>query len=217
VDLFSPAALFALFQVFMINIVMSGDNAVVIGMTAARVSPENRRKVIFGGLALAVVLRVLLSLVAVQLLNVLGLTLAGGIILLWIAWRLYRDVREAKEEEAGVEAVTTAADLEDTPADYVPARGAVVPLKRAILQVMVADLSMSVDNVLAVAAAAREHILVMASGLILSIAFMGIAAAVIARLLQRYHWLNYAGIVLILYVALQMIWSGSFEVVDSLT
>lgn len=215
-DVLSPSSLFALFQVFMINLMMSGDNAVVIGMTAARVSPENRRKVIFGGLLFAIVLRIGFSAIAVQLLNVLGLTLAGGIVLLWLSWRLYRDIREAKEEAAGVETMETATDLTDTPADYAPARGTPMPLSRAVLQVVVADISMSVDNVLAVAAAARDHIAIMIVGLILSVAFMGIAATVIARLLQRYHWLNYAGVALILYVALQMIWSGSFEVLDAI-
>ncbi len=215
-DFFSAPALFALFQVFMINLMMSGDNAVLIGMTAARVSPENRRKVIFGGLAVAVILRIGLSVIAVRLLHVLGLSLAGGIILLLLAWRLYRDIRQAESERAGIATMTTATDLADTKADYAPTRGAAVPLTRAILQVMVADISMSVDNVLAVAAAARNHIAVMVVGLIVSVAFMGVAAAVIAKLLQRYHWLNYAGVLMILYVALQMIWSGGFEVFDSI-
>ena len=201
-DLFSSSALIALAQVLMINIVLSGDNAVVIGMVAARVAEENRAKVILWGMVAAVVLRILLALVAVDLLDILGLTLAGGILLLWVAWRLYRDIREQSAEKAGTDllsghhglgaAMTTTA----------------VPLGRAIKQIAIADISMSLDNVLAIAGAANQNIPVLVIGLIVSIALMGAAAGYIARLLQRYPVLSYVGLALILYVAGEMLWEG---------
>ena len=200
-ELFSSSALIALAQVLMINIVLSGDNAVVIGMVAARVSSENRKKVILWGMVAAVVLRILLALVAVDLLNILGLTLAGGLILLWVAWRLYRDIREQSEERAGAELVWG----EDGPG---AATTTAVPLARAIRQIAIADISMSVDNVLAIAGAANQNIPVLIIGLVLSIALMGAAAGYIAGLLQRYPALSYVGLALILYVAGEMIWEG---------
>ena len=193
----------------MINIVLSGDNAVIIGMVAARVAPKDRSSVILWGMVAAVVLRILLALVAVDLLNVLGLTLAGGIILLWVAWRLYRDIRE-KNAEAAVnkaKAAQSKAGAGETP----PAVSS-VPLRRAIVQIAVADISMSVDNVLAIAGAAHQNVPVLVIGLAVSVALMGVAATYIARLLQRYPALSYVGVVLILYVAVEMIWSGSSDV-----
>jgi YjbE family integral membrane protein len=208
-DLFSYSALFALFQVLMINIVLSGDNAVVIGMVAARVAPDNRHKVILWGMVAAVVLRVVLSVFAVELLHIIGLSLAGGIILLWVAWRLYRDIREEKEEKAALAVI--AADRADRhPHHQAPQAGA-VPLRRAVFQVAVADISMSVDNVLAIAGAANQNIAVLVIGLILSIALMGVAASYIAKLLQRFPALAYVGVVLIVYVGLEMIWDGSAD------
>ena len=208
-DLFSYSALFALFQVLMINIVLSGDNAVVIGMVAARVSPDNRHKVILWGMVAAVVLRVVLSIFAVELLNVLGLSLAGGIILLWVAWRLYRDIREEKEEKAALALIE--ADRAERNPHAEPAQIGAVPLKRAVFQVAVADISMSVDNVLAIAGAANQNIPVLIIGLVLSIALMGVAASYIAKLLQRFPPLAYVGVILIIYVGLEMIWNGSAD------
>lgn len=209
----SDAALFALFQVIMIDIMLAGDNALVIGMVAARVAPENRAKIILWGLGAAVLMRIGFAVITIQLLAIIGLLLAGGILLLWVAWRLYRDIRQAEQEKAGVEAVTAATDHVDTATDHVPATGvAAVPFRRAIFQVAMADLSMSLDNVLAVAGAAREHVWVLVVGLAFSIVLMGVAASFIARLLQRYHWLSYLGLVLIIYVALMMIWHGSGDI-----
>lgn len=209
----SDAALFALFQVIMIDIMLAGDNALVIGMVAARVAPENRVKIILWGLGAAVLMRIGFAVITIQLLAIIGLMLAGGILLLWVAWRLYRDIRQAEQEKAGVEAVTAATDHVDTATDHVPATGgAAVPFRRAIFQVAMADLSMSLDNVLAVAGAAREHVWVLVVGLAFSIVLMGVAASFIARLLQRYHWLSYLGLVLIIYVALMMIWHGSGDI-----
>jgi YjbE family integral membrane protein len=207
-DLFSSSALFALAQVLMINVVLSGDNAVVIGMVAARVEHKNRSRVILWGMVAAVLLRVLLALVAVDLLNILGLSLAGGIILLWVAWRLYRDIREQNAEKSGLEAM----EAHRRPGHGDAAATAAVPLRSAITQIAIADISMSVDNVLAIAGAANQNIPVLVIGLIVSIALMGVAATYIARLLQRYPALSYVGVVLIVYVGAKMIWDGSEDV-----
>lgn len=193
----------------MINIVLSGDNAVVIGMVAARVTDKDRHKVILWGMVAAVVLRILLSVFAVQLLRILGLSLAGGIILLWVAWRLYRDIREENEEKAALAVIAAAKADGPLPAhELTPAR---VTLRRAVLQVAIADISMSVDNVLAIAGAANKNIPILVIGLVLSIALMGAAATYIAKLLQRYPALSYVGVVLIVYVGLEMIWEGSSD------
>src|SRR3954462_14336099 len=198
----------------MINIVLSGDNAVVIGMVAARVAPEMRSKVILWGMGAAVLLRVLLALVAVDLLNILGLSLAGGIILLWVAWRLYRDIREQKEEKAGLEGMETQGAPHG--ASMLAAVTKTVTLASAIRQIAIADISMSVDNVLAIAGAANQNVPVLVIGLIVSIALMGVAATYIARLLQRYPALSYVGVVLIVYVAGEMIWEGSEDLPEIL-
>jgi YjbE family integral membrane protein len=207
-DLLSTSALIALAQVLMINIVLSGDNAVVIGMVAARVQPSDRRRVILWGMGAAVVLRILLALVAVDLLNILGLLLAGGIILLWVAWRLYRDIREQNEEKAGL--ATMAAHGRDGATNG--ASASAVPFSRAIWQIAVADISMSVDNVLAIAGAANKNVAVLVIGLAVSVALMGVAATYIARLLQRYPALAYVGVILIIYVGVEMIWEGIGDV-----
>ena len=198
-SLFTTASLFALFQVLLINIVLSGDNVIVIGAVAGRVDPKQRPRVIAWGLGVAIGLRILLALLAVDLLAVLGLTLAGGLLLLWVAWRLYRDTSSAREHRP------------ESPAGS--AQAAVpVPFGRAIIQVAIADISMSIDNALAVAGAANQNLPVLVIGLILSIAFMVIAANYVAKLLQRYPWLTYVGVLLVLYVSITMIWRGSGEV-----
>jgi YjbE family integral membrane protein len=191
--LFEPGGLLALAQVAMIDIVLAGDNAVVIGLAAARVPQHLRRKVILLGLGAAVVLRVLLAIIAVQLMQVIGLTLAGGILLLGVCWRFWRDIRAGGHHDA-------------------PKVDAATSVRRAILQILVADLSMSLDNVLAVAGAARDHIDVLIIGLLMSVALMGAAANYIAKLLERYRWISYIGLVIVLYVALNMIWHGVVEV-----
>ena len=204
-DLISYPALLGLVQVLTINIVLSGDNAVVIGMVAARVAEQDRNRVILWGMAAAVILRIALAIVAVDLLNIVGLTLAGGFVLLWVAWRLYRDIRESGAEEAGVDAITH--DSHHGVHTTLPSRA--VPFRRAIWQVALADISMSVDNVLAVAGAANENIAILVIGLVVSIALMAVAATFIARLLQVYPAFSYVGVVLIVYVGLEMIWNGS--------
>lgn len=200
---FLDPALVALFQVVLIDITLAGDNAVVIGMVAVTVPPKDRRKIIFWGLAAAVVLRIGLAAVAIELLTILGLAIAGGLLLLWVAWRLYRQLREEKEAKAGVAAFDDGKAAR--PGDKY------VSLNRAIFQVVVADISMSLDNVLGVAGAARNHFWVLAIGLLLSIALTAVAATFIAKLLGRYPWIAYVGLLIIVYVAGKMIWDGSEE------
>ena len=196
--LFEPGGLIALGQVVMIDIVLAGDNAVVIGLAAARVPPHLRRKVILSGLAAAVLLRVLLAAIAVRLMQIIGLTLAGGILLLWVSWRFWRDISCAHSKaHAEMDANTS--------------------LRRAIVQIVLADISMSLDNVLGVAGAARDHLDVLMIGLMLSVALMGAAANLIARLLERYRWISYLGLAIVIYVALSMVWSGSHDVIEALT
>jgi YjbE family integral membrane protein len=191
--LFQEGGLLALAQVLMIDIVLAGDNAVVIGLAAARVPPKLRKKVIFWGLAAAVVLRIVMAAIAVKLLAVIGLTLAGGILLLWVCWRMWRDIAGEKHHDAPkIEAGATA--------------------RRAIFQILVADISMSLDNVLAVAGAAREHLDVLIIGLLMSVALMGAAATYIAKLLERYRWIAYIGLAIVVYVAVAMIYHGWEEV-----
>ena len=191
--LFQEGGLFALAQVLMIDIVLAGDNAVVIGLVAARVPPKLRKKVIFWGLAAAVVLRIVMAAIAVKLLAVIGLTLAGGILLLWVCWRMWRDIAGEKHHDA-------------------PKIDAGASAKRAIFQILVADISMSLDNVLAVAGAAREHLDVLIIGLLMSVALMGAAATYIAKLLERYRWIAYIGLAIVVYVAVAMIYHGWEEV-----
>ncbi|HEX7727305.1 MAG TPA: TerC family protein [Rhizomicrobium sp.] len=205
--LLSPAMV-ALLQVILIDIVLAGDNAVVIGMAASRVPVGQRARVIFWGLAAAVIIRIILATITATLLAVIGLMFAGGILLLWVSWRLYRDIKEGQEDEVGHHTITTGGDHPKArpPLDD---KG----VRRAIGHIVVADISMSLDNVLAVAGAAREHVWVLAVGLVLSIAMMGIAASMIARLLRKHPWINYAGLIIVFYVAMRMIWDGGHEIV----
>lgn len=196
--LFDQGGLFALAQVLMIDVVLAGDNAVVIGLAAARVPPQLRRKVILFGLAAAVLLRVAMALVAVQLMQIIGLTLAGGILLLWVSWRFWRDISGSHAKDH--------AEIDPN-----------ASLRRAIMQITLADVSMSLDNVLAVAGAARDHLDVLVIGLLMSVALMGAAANLIARLLERYRWISYVGLAIVIYVAISMIWSGSQDVLKVMT
>jgi YjbE family integral membrane protein len=192
-------------QVIFINVVLSGDNAIVVGMAAAGAPAAIRKKVIFYGISGAVVLRVLLSLLAVQFLNIVGLLLAGGLLLLWVCWKLYREIREGQAEHAGMESLGEAGDP-------MAVAESGKTLGQAIWQILLADVSMSLDNVLAIAGAARDEPLIMAAGLVLSVALMGAAATLIARLLDKHRWLAWVGLLVILYVAGHMIWEGGIEV-----
>ncbi len=202
-DIFTHGGFFALLQVILIDLVLAGDNAVVIGMSASHVHVSDRRKVIFLGLAAAVVLRVVLAIFTVQLLEYIPLMLAGGILLLWVCWRLWRDIRQTRKEHEAAKLLN-----ESDAAELAPCKN-FAAMRRAIIHIVVADISMSLDNVLAVAGAAMHHIWVLVIGLSLSIALMGLAANLVAKLLTRYPWISYAGIFIVLFVALKMIWSGS--------
>ncbi|ASY56963.1 TerC family protein [Sinorhizobium sp. CCBAU 05631] len=195
-EIFTSAGLLALMQVIVIDLVLAGDNAVVIGLAAAGLPIEQRKKAILVGIIAATVLRIVLAAFTVQLLAIIGLLLAGGILLLWVCWKMWREIRSGGHEELG---------LDDANA---PRK----TFRQAATQIVVADVSMSLDNVLAVAGAAREHPTVLVFGLMLSIALMGVAATFIAKLLARYHWIAYVGLAIILYVALDMIYRGALEV-----
>jgi YjbE family integral membrane protein len=192
---FGQAAVVALLQVVLIDLVMSGDNAIIIGMAVAGLPKENRGRIIFWGVAGATVLRILFAALTTELLQIIGLTLAGGLLLLWVAYRMYRELRSKGRPETG----GTAAKPK-TPG-------------QAMVQIIAADVSMSLDNVLAVAGAARDHRIVLWIGLTLSIVLMAIASNAIARILDRYHWIAWIGFAIILYVAGDMIWAGTHEVV----
>ena len=184
----------AFFSVVVIDVVLAGDNAIVVGMAASGFEPRRRRRIIIGGIIAATALRIALASVAVELLAIIGLTLAGGILLLWVAWKFYRDLK-------GVHGPLSA--------------GGAAPTKnfsQALLQVVLADLSMSLDNVLAVAGTARGHFWVLVSGLLLSVALMGAAAEVMARLIARHRWIAWIGLAIVTIVALRMIYDGWAEV-----
>jgi YjbE family integral membrane protein len=208
-QLFAPDALIAFFKVVVIDLVLAGDNAIVIGMAAAGLPKEMRGKAILVGIIAATVLRIAFATVAVQLLQVIGLILVGGILLLWVCWKMWRELRDTAHSNEGLEAVTN----EDVDHDGTIASSAKTKtFSQAAWQIVVADISMSLDNVLAVAGAAREHPWVLIAGLVLSIALMGLAASFIARLLGKHRWIAYVGFAIILYVALEMIYRGAFEV-----
>ncbi|RUM99345.1 TerC family protein [Pseudaminobacter arsenicus] len=209
-EIFTAAGFAALLQVIAIDLVLAGDNAIVIGLAAAGLPADQRKKAILVGVLAATVLRIIFAMLTVQLLQVLGLLLVGGILLLWVCWKMWRELRTSKaEHEAAHEALSEM----DINADGSVASGAPrKTLRQAAIQIVVADVSMSLDNVLAVAGAARDHLTVLVIGLILSIALMGLAASFIAKLLHRYPWIAYIGLAIILYVALDMIYRGMVEV-----
>ena len=209
-SLFSGPALLALVQVVMIDLVLAGDNAIVIGLAAAGLPREQRNRAILVGIIAATGLRIFFATLATQLLQILGLLLVGGILLLWVCWKMWRELTESNKQR--LDALESVAS-EDLNADHRIAGGA--PRKtftQAAWQIVIADVSMSLDNVLAVAGAAREHPAVLVFGLMLSIGLMGAAATLIAKLLQKYHWVAYVGLAIILYVALEMIYRGVLEI-----
>jgi YjbE family integral membrane protein len=222
----------ALLQVIMVDLVLAGDNAIVVGMVAAGLPRAQRSQVILIGIVAATLLRVAFAVVTSQLLQIIGLTLAGGILLLWVCWKLWRELRQHKRQHAAVDQVEEgvggmlptadfdAAGREGTSAQPDDARTEADPPKtfrNAVVQIVVADVSMSLDNVLAVAGVAGDHTWVLVVGLVLSVAFMGAAAALIAGLLKRFHWISYIGLAIIFYVACKMIWDGTHEVVKATT
>ena len=199
----SASAIAAFFEILFIDIVLAGDNAIVVGALAAGLPTAQRKKVILIGVIAALVLRIIFALVVSQLLQIVGLVLAGGILLLWVAWRMYRELRH-QDESSGSQEVAG-----DEHSGLKPARS----FASAAWGVALADVSMSLDNVLAVAGAAREHPWVLVFGLVLSVLLMGAAANVIARYIDRYRWLAWAGLAVILWVALKMIFDGARHIV----
>jgi YjbE family integral membrane protein len=188
-------ALGAFLSVVIIDVVLAGDNAVVVGMAAANLEKQQRRRAIVWGIVIATVLRIALASIAVQLLAIIGLTLAGGVLLLWVAWKLYRDIAAHPGHSHDGAAGSTS-------------------FRQALFRIVLADLSMSLDNVLAVAGTARDHIWVLVGGLTLSVALMGVASEITGRLIARYRWVAWIGLVIVTFVALKMIYEGSTEVVN---
>jgi YjbE family integral membrane protein len=186
----------SLAQVVMIDVALAGDNAVVVGMAVAGLPARQRRLGILLGIDGATIIRVALGVVALELLAIIGLLLAGGLLLLWVCWRMFRELRQPPHHAAAASVKT---------------------LRQAMIQIILADLSMSLDNVLAVAGAAHGSTWVLATGLILSVALMGIAANLIAGMLDRFRWIAWVGLLIVLYVALNMIWHGSHEVASAIS
>jgi YjbE family integral membrane protein len=201
----------AFLSVLMIDLVLAGDNAVAVGLAAGGLPAQERRKVILYGLGAAVVLRISFALITTWLLGVIGLLLAGGILLLWVCWKMWRELREQiTHDQANAQACL---DNDPTTEPNVkPAKS----FRQAFLQVLIADVSMSLDNVLAVAGAAREHPAILVFGLLLSIILMGVAATAIANLLHKHRWIGFIGLAIVLYVSVHMIWEGHRSVVIDL-
>ena len=205
-EFLSTDVLTALFQVVLIDLALAGDNAIVIGVAAAGLPQAQQGKAILIGIVAATILRVLFAGLATQILQIVSLLLAGGILLLWVCWKMWRELRASS---AGpIEAKEAAGASAGTNAEGKPRK----TLLQASWQIIVADVSMSLDNVLAVAGAAREHPVVMIFGLGLSIAMMGVAASFIARLLQNHRWIAYVGLAVILYVAVEMMFRGTLDI-----
>jgi YjbE family integral membrane protein len=205
-SLTDAGALSAFLQVLLIDLVLAGDNAVAVGMAAAGLPAAERRRAIFLGMAVAVVARIAFALVTTRLLDIVGLLLAGGLLLLWVCWKMWRDLREHAAAPALAGGGALAEPQPRTPKTF----------SRALATIVLADISMSLDNVLAVAGAAREHAEVLVAGLLISIALMGAAAHAISRLLDRHRWLGYLGLAIVAYVALHMIWEGHRQLVVDL-
>jgi YjbE family integral membrane protein len=183
-------------QVVMIDVALAGDNAVVVGMAVSGLPSRQKRPAILLGIGGATVIRIAMGAVALQLLAIIGLLLAGGILLLWVCWKMFRELRRPHQVATHGEGTKT--------------------LRQAMMQIILADVSMSLDNVLAVAGAAQDRFWILTAGLGLSVGLMGLAAGLIARLLERYRWIAWIGLVIVLYVALNMIWHGGHEVAGAI-
>jgi YjbE family integral membrane protein len=214
-DLFSVDGFVAFLQVVIIDLSLAGDNAILVGMAAAGLPPEQRRRAITVGMVGAASLLVVFAGMATQLLKVVGLLFAGGILLLWVCWKMWREIQSSTVEQ--LEAVEALTGYDINVDGKISGRTPRKTLGQAAWQIIVADLSMSLDNVIAVAGAAREHPFVLIFGLSLSVISMGIAASFIARLLQRHGWIAYVGLAMILYVALVMIYRGAIELQPIIT
>ena len=203
-DFFSPGSFGAFLQVIFIDLVLAGDNAVVIGMAAAGLPPGLRMKAIGVGILAATVLRIAFAAMATQLLAFTGLLLAGGLLLLWVCFKMWQELRGGSSADDAVEAAHRA--------ELIVHAGARKTLGQAVMQIVIADVSMSLDNVLAVAGAAQHHIEALIFGLALSVLLMGLASSLIARLLNRFRWIAWVGLVIILYVAIRMVYEGADQV-----
>jgi YjbE family integral membrane protein len=204
------AALAAFLQVIMIDLVLAGDNAIVIGMAAAGLAPDLRRKAILIGILAATVLRIVFALMTTWLMGIIGLILLGGILLLWVCWKMYRELTTTEHQ---VHEAEEALDNSDTNADgRIGSRPGTKTLRQSVVQIIIADVSMSLDNVLAVAGAAKDHFWALIFGLGLSVVLMGVASAFIAKLLNRHKWIAWVCFVIILYVAVRMIYEGADQV-----
>lgn len=208
IEIFTVEGVQAFFTVVMIDLVLAGDNAVVIGLAAAGLPGAQRGKAILIGVLAATVVRVGFALIATQLLGIVGLLLTGGLLLLWVCWKMWRELRTSRQDEA------PAIAGQDLSKDGILAGRdpRQKSLRQAVVQIVIADISMSLDNVLAVAGAAHDEPLIMAFGLALSVLLMGLAATFIARLLHDHRWIAYIGLAIILFVSLRMIWDGGWEV-----
>lgn len=191
--------LVALFQVLLIDLVLAGDNAIVVGLAVAGLPKEQQGRAILVGIGGATVLRIAFALVTLKLLAVIGLVFAGGVLLLWVCWKMYRELRPKHRRHGGPDAAT-----------------APKTMRQAMMQIVLADLSMSLDNVLAVAGAAREHPWVLVLGLAISVVLMGLAARLVASLLHRYHWIAWVGLLIVLYIAVKMLWEGGHQIMAQL-
>jgi YjbE family integral membrane protein len=183
-------------QVLFIDIVLAGDNAVVVGMAVAGLPPVQKRRAIFVGIAAATVIRIGMAAITFRLLEIIGVTLAGGLLLLWVCWKMYRELRRRPVQHEGAAPQKT--------------------LRQAMVQIVLADISMSLDNVLAVAGAATGHPYVLAAGLAISVVLMGVAAGLIANQLERRRWIAWIGLAIVLYVSLKLIWEGTHQVVRAM-
>jgi YjbE family integral membrane protein len=211
-EMISSQSLTALFQVVMIDLVLAGDNAIVIGLAAAGLPEDKRKKAILAGILAATALRIGFAGITIQLLQIMGLLLAGGILLLWVCWKMWRELQASHQQhQARFHDLSAARAIT---VDSVPRQKT---LAQAIWQITLADVSMSLDNVLAVAGAAREHPMIMMFGLALAIALMGLAANFIARILEKHRWVAYVGLLIILYVAFDMCYRGALEVWQDVT
>lgn len=203
-----PSFFSSLAQVVLIDLVLAGDNAVVIGLAAAGLAKDLRRRAILIGILAATVLRIIFALITTELLSLGGgLLVAGGILLLWVCWKMYRELTVTQEEEN--EATEALSDADHNADGTVAGRAPRKTLKQAVLQIIIADVSMSLDNVLAVAGAAQHHFEALIFGLALSVVLMGVAASYIARLLHRFRWIAWIGLVIILFVAVRMLLEGA--------
>jgi YjbE family integral membrane protein len=198
-----PDWLVPFLQVLLIDVVLAGDNAIVVGMAAAGLPPDQRRKAIFWGIAAATIMRIGFAAITTQLLSIVGVTLLGGLLLLWVCWKMFVELRNPSHAADHGEGEATAEG---------PSRKT---LPQAITQILVADVSMSLDNVLAVAAAAKDHVEVLVIGLAISVVLMGMAATFIAKLLEKHRWIGWVGLAVILYVAVEMILTGTDQVASS--